>query len=365
MPTPAKYAKETFWAVAGKFAAGFFYYATVYLLTRRMAIDAWGEWSAFFAILNVTLLSSDQGINSASKRYVAAARDTWELGEVVRTTFMLRLLASIVYAVVVAVKYALKFLFVFVFFRGGTNFGAIVLAFTFAVAIASTAGAFQALVTIPRLLASTLRSSLLRQAHLYSVPVMLASLGGLIALEIDVIMLKNLRGNYETGIYSAAKQIVMFLPQISLILSMGTIPGLATFRPESAMLHRRHYYRVLAGIAAIYLVACASLVIFARWGVPLFFPEQYRAAGTPLLILIPFVLFNATTIYTGNLMIYRGLAWHRSLNAGFALAANIALNFWLIPIWGPAGSAAASSIAYFPYCLLNLRAAHRAFEHSA
>jgi len=418
MPTPAKYAKETFWAVAGKFAAGFFYYATVYLLTRRMAIDAWGEWSAFFAILNVTLLLSDQGINSASKRYVAAARDTWELGEVVRTTFMLRLLASIVYAVVVAVsaqtvlgwlhqpqflslirqallliilfpvleyfkdlfealhrlrlnfvvstlEYALKFLFVFVFFRGGTNFGAIVLAFTFAVAIASTAGAFQALVTIPRLLASTLRSSLLRQAHLYSVPVMLASLGGLIALEIDVIMLKNLRGNYETGIYSAAKQIVMFLPQISLILSMGTIPGLATFRPGSAMLHRRHYYRVLAGIAAIYLVACASLVIFARWGVPLFFPEQYRAAGTPLLILIPFVLFNATTIYTGNLMIYRGLAWHRSLNAGFALAANIALNFWLIPIWGPAGSAAASSIAYFPYCLLNLRAAHRAFEHSA
>jgi O-antigen/teichoic acid export membrane protein len=194
---------------------------------------------------------------------------------------------------------------------------------------------------------------------------MLASIGGLIALEIDVIMLKNLRGSYETGIYSAAKQIVMFLPQISLILSMATIPGLAKFRPEGAMLHRRHYYQVLAGIAAIYLVVCASLVIFARWGVPLFFPEQYRAAGTPLLILIPFVLSNATTIYTGNLMIYRGLAWQRSLNAGFALAANIALNFWLIPIWGPAGSAAASSIAYFPYCLLNLRAAHRAFEHSA
>ena len=417
MPTLAKYLKETFWGVAGKVVAGLFYYATVYLLMRRMAIDVWGEWSAFFAILNVTLLLSDQGINSASRRYVAAARDTEHLGDVVRTTIALRLIASLVYTAIVAVlaktilgwlhqaqflslirqalllivlfgileyfkdlfealhrlrltfvvstlEYGLKFLFVFVLFGGGNNFSAIVLAFTLAVGIASVAGAFQAIGTIPQLLASTLRSPLLGQAYRYSVPVMLASVGGFIALEIDVVMLKNLRGAYETGIYSAAKQIVMFLPQISLVLSMATIPGLAKFALENAALHRRLYYRVLAGVATLYLVGCAGLVIFAKWGIPLFFPAQYRSAAAPLLMLIPFVLFNAVTIYTGNLMIYRGLAWQRSLNAALALAGNIALNFYLIPIWGPVGSAAASSIAYFPYCLLNLRAAHRAFEHS-
>jgi O-antigen/teichoic acid export membrane protein len=418
MATLSKYLKETFWALAGKIVAGLFYYATVYLLTRRMAVDVWGEWSAFFAILNVTLVLSDQGINSASRRYIAAARDTEQLGDVVRTTFALRLIASLLYTAVVAViaktvlawlhqpqflplirqalllivlfgvleyfkdlfealhrlrftfvvtalEYSLKFLFIFLLFRGGENFGAIVLAFTLAVVIAISAGAFQALAVVPHLLATTLRSALLRKAYLYSIPVLLASIGGFIALEIDVIMLKNLRGTYETGIFSAAKQIVMFLPQISLVLAVATIPGFAKFALENAALHRRLYYRVLAGVIALYLVGCASLVIFAKWGIPLFFPAQYRGAAAPLLMLIPFVLFSAITIYTGNLMIYRGLAWHRTFNAALALGGNIALNFWLIPIWGPVGSAAASSIAYFPYCLLNLRAAHCAFEHNS
>src|ERR1700720_480987 len=103
MATLAKYAKETFWAVATKLVAGIFYYALIYLLTRRMAIEVWGEWSGFFAILNVILLLSDQGINLATKRYVAAARDTADLAAVIRTTFVLRLIASVSYAVVVAV----------------------------------------------------------------------------------------------------------------------------------------------------------------------------------------------------------------------------------------------------------------------
>ena len=80
MATAAKYAKETFWAVASKGAAFFFYYALLYYLTRRMTVDMWGEWSAFLALLNIILLISDQGINTASKRYLAAARDTDELG---------------------------------------------------------------------------------------------------------------------------------------------------------------------------------------------------------------------------------------------------------------------------------------------
>jgi O-antigen/teichoic acid export membrane protein len=415
MATFAKYAKETFWAVAAKFVAAICFYALVYLLTRRMTIDIWGEWSAFFAILNIILVLSDQGINSASKRYIATVRGTGQLAEVVKTTFLLRLIASIIYAAVVtaiaqnllgwlrqpqflplirqallliiffgileyfkslfealhrlrfafvvtALEYSLKLLFILFLYRGGENFSAIVLSFTLAVAIASSAGSLQAIKAIPQLLTSTLRLSLLKQAYLYSIPVMLTG-GGFIALEIDVIMLKNLRDSYETGIYAAAKQIVMFVPQISLTLSVATVPGLAKFESDTARLHRRLYYRVLAGLAAVHIVASMGLIIFARWGIPLFFPQQYRAAATPLLILIPFVLFNATTIYTGSLMTYRGLAWQRSLNAAVALGSNIALNFWLIPIWGPAGAAAASSIAYFPYYLLNLRAAHRAFEH--
>jgi len=38
MATVAKYAKETFWAVAAKGAAFFFYYGVVYYLTHTMTV---------------------------------------------------------------------------------------------------------------------------------------------------------------------------------------------------------------------------------------------------------------------------------------------------------------------------------------
>ena len=79
MPIAAKYAKETFWAIASKSAAFVFYYALVYYLTQKMTVEMWGDWSAFLALLNIIILTADQGINSASKRYIVEARDTLNL----------------------------------------------------------------------------------------------------------------------------------------------------------------------------------------------------------------------------------------------------------------------------------------------
>lgn len=417
MARAAKYAKETFWALASKGVAFVFYYALVYYLTRKMTVDVWGDWSAFLALLNVIFIISDQGINIASKRYIAATRDTSALAGAVRATFALRVIVTLFYIMLVAVlmrplllwlgqsgyigllqrslllvalyglveyfkslsealhrlrftfvvttlEHGLKLLFVIWLFRGGHDFVAIVAAFSIATAVAVLGGMIQSVRAIPNLIAFTIPAGLMRQVYFYSLPVLVTSLGGLICLQIDVIMLKNLRDNYEAGIYSAAEQIIMFLPQIALTLSIATIPGVAVFEAGNAMDQRRLYYRMLAGLGGVYLVVCLGLLAFALWGIQLFFPPQYQPASRPLLLLVPFLLFNAATLYSGSLMIYRGLAWQRSLNAVIAIVANIFLNLWLIPIWGPAGAAASSSIAFLPYCLLNLRAADRAFQRA-
>lgn len=414
MTTFRKYLKETAWAVAAKGAAFVFYYAVVYYLTRRMAVERWGEWSGFLAILNVTMLISDQGINIATKRFVAAARDTPDLAGVIRGTFLLRIVASLLYVglvallampvlrgldqpqflpllqcalllvglygiveyfkslfealhrlrftfVVTAIEHGLKFLFVVALFGRTQQFSSIVTALTLGVGIASLAGAAQTMRAVPGILRASVPKGLWQQVYLYSLPVLLTSIGGFISLEIDVIMLKSLRSNFDTGIYSAAKQIVIFLPHIALTLSMSTIPGMAAFDSTTAVAQRIVFYRIFAMLAGIYFIVCAGLVLFAFWGVKIFFPPEYAGTSIPLLMLIPFVLFNAITIYTGNLMIYRGLAWQRSLNAALTIVANILLNWWLIPLWGPLGAAAASSIAYLPYAVLNLRAADNAF----
>ena len=417
MPTATKYAKETFWALASKGVAFVFYYALVYFLTRQMTVEVWGDWSAFLALLNIVLLISDQGINAANKRYVAKTRGSAELGGLVSATLTLRILASLLFTVVIAllippllswlhqanhialmqrslllialyrvmdyfkslfealhrlrstfiintVEHGLKLFLVLLLYRGGDEFFTIVTAFTVAVAVALAAGFVLTIQTIPGMFVPRHAWPNIRQLYLYSLPVFLMSIAGFISPEIDTIMLKNLATDYETGIYSAAKQIVIFLPHIALAFSMGIIPGISIFDETAAPTQRRLYYRLLAVLAGLYLIVCLGIVIFARWGMRLFFRPEYHTASTTLLVLIPFVVFNAATIFSGNLMLYRGLAWQRLANVGVTITANVFLNWLLIPVWGAVGAAAASSLAYLPYCLLNLKAADKAFSAS-
>jgi len=415
MPTATKYAKETFWALASKGVAFVFYYALVYFLTRQMTVEVWGDWSAFLALLNIVLLISDQGINAANKRYIAKSRASAELGGLVCATLTLRVLASLLFTVVIAllippllswlhqanhialmqrslllialyrvmdyfkslfealhrlrstfiintVEHGLKLILVLLLYRGGDEFFTIVTAFTVAVAVALAVGFVLTIQRIPGMFVSRQAWPNIRQLYLYSLPVFLMSIAGFISPEIDTIMLKNLATDYETGIYSAAKQIVIFLPHIALAFSMGIIPGISIFEEAAAPIQRRLYYRLLAGLAGLYLIVCLGIVMFARWGMGLFFRPEYHAASTTLLVLIPFVVFNAATIFSGNLMLYRGLAWQRLANVGVTITANVFLNWLLIPVWGAVGAAAASSLAYLPYCLLNLMAADKAFS---
>ena len=414
MTTGAKYAKETLWAVASKAAAFVFYYGLVYYLTRIMTVAAWGDWSAFFALLNILMLVSDQGINTASKRYITEARNSGDLAGIVRLTFFLRILASLIYTLLVAflvptllkwlgqleyltliqqslllvalygimeyfkhlfealhrlrftflvnaLEHGCKLAFVLVLFRGGSFLG-IVIAFTVAVAVALTGGITAMAQIVPGVFTTSAPWGKLRKVYSYSLPIFLMSIGGFIALEIDTIMLKNLRGTYDTGIYSAAKNIVLFLPHLSLAVSMGMVPGLAAFDEHTARANRRLYYQVLAALSGVYLVICTALVCFALFGMSLFFKPEYQTASLPLLALIPFVFLGGVSNYSAYLLDYRGFAMIRAVNFGFTIVANIALNWWWIPKWGAVGAAAASSVAFVPYCLLNLWQADKAFR---
>jgi O-antigen/teichoic acid export membrane protein len=417
MTTGAKYVRETLWAIAAKAAAFIFYYALIYYLTRTMSVAAWGNWSAFFALLNILMLVSDQGINTASKRYITEARRGAELAGIVRLTFFLRILASLGYTIVIAflvptllrwvgqpeylpliqrslllvalygtmeyfkhlfealhqlrftflvnfLEHGCKLVLVLLLFREGSFF-TIVIAFTLAVGIALAAGIVGMARTIPGVFKVSLPFNRLKAIYAYSLPIFFMSIGGFVALEVDTIMLKNLRTAYDTGIYSAAKNIVLFLPHISLAVSMGIVPGLSVFDEQTARASRRLYYRVLGGLTAVYVVICSAVAAFALFGMHFFFKPDYYAASLPLLALIPFVLLGGVSNYSAYLLDYRGFATIRAINFGLTIIANVLLNWWWIPKWGAVGAAAASSVAFVPYCALNLWQAHHAFSLSS
>lgn len=411
----AKYAKETWWAFASKGTAFVFFYALVYYLTKQMGVSRWGEWTAFIALLNIITLTSDLGINIAVKRHIAETRNSAALAGVIKSSFVLRATISFGYVLIVAaligpalgkvgrmeyaqllyqsiplilfyslveyfktlfeavhqlkngfflnlIEHGLKFFLAIAFFQQGDSYSNLILAFTVPVLIATLCGCAVSIRTYPGVLSSPVEAKLLREIFLQSIPAFVLSITGYLALEMDTLMLSALTNNYETGVYSAAKQIVFFLPHISLAVSMGVIPELCMFTKSNAKEQRRLYYKILAFIAGGYLVICLGIVGFAFFGVPVFFGEEYRESSKPLLLLAPYVFLNSILIYTGYMMDYKGLTMKRAINFLFTFVINIALNLLWIPKWGAVGAAAASSIAFLPSCILNLREAHRVFE---
>lgn len=409
-----KYAKETFWAICSKGVAFLFYYALVYYLTQTLGVVKFGEWSGLWAILNIVLLISDQGINVSTKKFIAEARVLGNLPEVMRATLLLRILASVGYAALFALicspllarlgqgafvplfihalplvamygigeyykalfeaLHRLKFTFlinavehigklalVWWLFSSRREYAAILTAFTWISGVMILLGVLLSF----RLLPGWTRGGRLHEWMLpvwkYSLPVLIMSIGGFVALEIDTVMISRLKGEYETGIYSVAKQIVLYLPHLSLAVSMGTLPALAR-AVENPEKQRRAYYRIVRVITLVYLGLSVLLWLFAEYFLEPVFGFGYAASRLPLIVLVPFTFFNSLSIYSGNLLNYRGLAWMRAANMLVTIVLNIGLNLVWIPEYGAVGAAWASTLSYLPYFALNAWQAHRSFQ---
>jgi len=409
-----KFAKETAWAVCAKAVALVCYYAMVYYMMQRMGVFRWGQWSAFWAVMNIVLLTSDQGINVAAKRFIAEARLMDDVPGVARATFLLRVVASVLFTVVFALvcaplmhalerpdfvwlgmaalpllllfgiaeyfkalfealhrlKYTFwmnaiehggKLVLVMVLYAWNPMFSAVVLAYSLATAALVLAGILVALRLIPGLFRSGMARPWLLPVWQYSFPIFLMSMGGFISLEIDTIMISRMRGDMETGIYSAAKQLVIFLPHISLAVGMGTLPALAR-RADDPEKQRKTYARIMRILLGIYVLIALGLALFAKFLLVPVLGSSYAASSAPLLALIPFTLFSSLSIFSGNLLNYRGQAWVRSLHMLVTIVLNIGLNWLWIPEYGAVGAAWASSIAYIPYFLLNGWQARRSLQ---
>ena len=83
------------------------------------------------------------------------------------------------------------------------------------------------------------------------------------------------------------------------------------------------------------------------------FGPEFSGVGVPMKLLAPFVFFmSISRVYTG-ILDYRGRAWVRAGCLALSVLLNLALNLVLIPRFGAAGAATATSLAYVPYVVLS------------
>ena len=164
---------------------------------------------------------------------------------------------------------------------------------------------------------------------------------------LDVVMVEALapagRGDFAAGVYAAAYRLLDAVNVAGVLLAGLLLPMLtqavARREPAAALMRQASGYLLAVGIG---VAAWTSLHGPALAGA--LYAEAAEASGRVLAWLMWSGLGVGLAYVHGSYLLARGRL--RALNVTFAvaLAANLALNAWLIPRYGPAGAAAATVV---------------------
>ncbi|MGF1475799.1 MAG: oligosaccharide flippase family protein [Geminicoccaceae bacterium] len=181
--------------------------------------------------------------------------------------------------------------------------------------------------------------SLLAKGLTYSVSLFVLMLN----FRIDVVMLNQLSTVYEIGIYSLAvnwAELMWYAPEALGTLAFAKRANAADDSAVDQKVPRLFRLSFLALMFAA-MPALLSPVLF-----PLIYGQEFAPAGDMFLILLPGVItFSLFRILNGDLS-GRGKPLVSLLVSVPIFALNVGLNAYLIPHYGAAGAAMASTLAY-------------------
>lgn len=190
------------------------------------------------------------------------------------------------------------------------------------------------------------RTTTLKLLH-RSWPIFLSGIVTTISMRIDQVMLGEMMGESEVGIYSVAVKLTetwFFLP---LVACSSAFPAIMNSWAGDKELFYKQIQKLYNLMAFIGYCIAISVTIFSGWIIKLLFGADYYKSGPLLSVLIwTVVIMNLSSARTLFLI---SMNWNRllfiTLLSGTLL--NILLNYLLIPKFGAMGAVIATIISYW------------------
>jgi len=187
-------------------------------------------------------------------------------------------------------------------------------------------------------------------------PLLLSGAMVMIYTRIDQILLRQLAGERELGVYAAAVRMVevwYFLPISIVAASFPSIVGARKVNEELLRARMQKLYRLHAMIA--YTIALPTTLL-APWIVRVLYGPGYERAAPMLAVLVWALLFTSLGVVRGAFLLAMNWLWTYLVTVAAGLVVNVLLNLWLIPRYGGMGAViaacAASWVATHGSCIL-------------
>ncbi|MGG7566784.1 flippase [Rhodovulum sp. DZ06] len=165
-------------------------------------------------------------------------------------------------------------------------------------------------------------------------------------LKIDQVMLGQMRGTAEVGVYAAAARLSELWHFVPAMVATAAFPDLAELRDRDRGAYLGAVRGLLDRIALLSWAAMAAIALGAGLAVGIAFGPDYAAAAPVLQLHVAGGIFMALRVVASKWMVIEELFALSLLSHGLGAALNVALNLALIPACGPMGAAAATVASY-------------------
>ena len=182
----------------------------------------------------------------------------------------------------------------------------------------------------------------IKEVVLGSIPFGLTNFFYSIYFSIDIVMLSYLTGDYATGIYKSAYNIINVFTTFFVVYQGVIFPVMSKFFAESKDLLKSSYELSVKYLLLIIIPISVGVFFYARPLVDLIYSNQYSLATTPVQILIWTVSF--LFINGAASILLNAIDKEKTVTKVYIIAAlfNVALNFILIPHMSYDGAAIAT-----------------------
>jgi len=190
------------------------------------------------------------------------------------------------------------------------------------------------------------REVLARELLRESWPLCLYGIALNIQARIDQVMLGNLMNNYQVGQYSVALKFIEIFGFVPVALMNTFMPAVTKAKTIGVDLYQSRLVNLYRLMFAAFLFVGIPIYLLSKDVIVLLYGKEFEAAGYLLSLFSLRLFFSNMGVGKSVFIVNESLFRYSLLTVIVGAITNIALNFFLIPSFGPRGAVLASMLSF-------------------
>ena len=177
-------------------------------------------------------------------------------------------------------------------------------------------------------------------------PLLFTSVASIVYLQIDKVMLGNMVNNYEVGIYAVASRVSELGYFMPTIIVGSLFPAIIKTKKLRETLFETRIQSLMDLLALYSYAVMAFFWVLGGFLITLLYGEKYTDSIEILRVHLFALLFVATGVARNRSLIAEDKTRFIMFSTILGAVVNVALNIYLIPLYGGLGAAWATVISY-------------------